>query len=123
VPIVVVTEVGMTFESEKDGYDIYNNYIEKIGFSIRKSDTYRRADKIISSKLMVYSKQGSGSTRTTCNARIQFNVSREGIWTVQKILPDHNHYLASLNKTCKLRSQRHIIEADRQFIAQIRKPG
>jgi hypothetical protein len=121
VPIVVVPEVGMTFESavgmtfesEKYAYNMYNTYIGKIGFNIRKSYTYRRADKTISSKLMVRSKQGSGSTNTACNGSVQFNVSREGIWTVQKIVHDHNHYLASPNKTCKLRSQRHVIEADR----------
>jgi hypothetical protein len=56
VLIVVVPEVGMTFESEKDAYDMYNNYISKIGFNIRKSDTHCRADKTISSKLIVCSK-------------------------------------------------------------------
>jgi hypothetical protein len=56
-----------------------------------------------------------------CNVRIQFSVNREGIWTMQKIVPDHNHYLASLNKMCKLRSQRHVIEMDRQLIAQIQE--
>jgi hypothetical protein len=37
---------------------------------------------------------------------------------VQKIVADHNHYLASPNKMYKLRSQRHVIEVDRQLIAQ-----
>jgi hypothetical protein len=42
---------------------------------------------------------------------------------MQKIVPAHNHYLASPNMTCKLRSQRHVIEVDRQLIAQIREAG
>jgi hypothetical protein len=56
-----------------------------------------------------------------CNAHIQFSVTREGIWTMHKIETGHNHYLASPNKKCKLRSQRHIIEVDKLLIAQIRE--
>jgi zinc finger SWIM domain-containing protein 3 len=55
---VVVPEVGMTFESEKDAYNMYNNYAGKVGFSIRKSDIKRRVDKTIYSKIIVCSKQG-----------------------------------------------------------------
>jgi zinc finger SWIM domain-containing protein 3 len=104
----------MTFESEEDAYEMYNTYAGKVGFSVRRSDTKRRADK---TKQLVCSKRGFGSTRTGCNASIQFGVSREGVWTVQKIISGHNHYLASPNKKCKLRSQRHIIEADGLLIA------
>jgi zinc finger SWIM domain-containing protein 3 len=99
---VIVPKVGMIFESEKNAYEIYNTYAGQIGFSIRKSDIKRRVDKTIYSKLMVCSSQGFGetsssqdTTRTGCNARIQFSVSREGIWTVHKIETRHNHYLAS----------------------------
>jgi hypothetical protein len=38
---------------------------------------------------------------------------------VQKVVLYHNHYLASQNKSYKLRSQRHVIEADRILISQI----
>jgi zinc finger SWIM domain-containing protein 3 len=100
---------------------MYNTYAGNIGFSIRKSDIKRRADKSTSSKVIVCSKQGSGSTRTDCGARIQFTVTREGVWTIKNVVPDHNHYLASPNKKCKLRSQRQVIDADRQLIAQIRE--
>jgi hypothetical protein len=40
---------------------------------------------------------------------------------VHKIVTGHNHYLASPNKKCKLRSQRHIIETDKLLIVQIRE--
>jgi hypothetical protein len=111
----------MTFQSEKDAYEMYNTYAGNIGFSIRKSNIKRRADKSTSSKVIVCSKQGSGSTRTDCGARIQFTVTREGVWTIKNVVPDHNHYLASPNKKCKLRSQQQVIDADRQLIAQIRE--
>jgi hypothetical protein len=62
-------------------------------------------------------------TRMSCNARVQFSVSCEGVWTVQKVVLDHSHYLASSNKSHKLRSQRHVIEANRMLISQVREAG
>jgi hypothetical protein len=79
VPIVVILEVGMTFDSEKYAYDTYNTFACQIGLSIRKSNTHCGADKTISWKFIVCNKQGFGSTRMAYNARIQFSVSREGI--------------------------------------------
>uniref|UniRef100_A0A452XFT7 FAR1 domain-containing protein n=1 Tax=Aegilops tauschii subsp. strangulata TaxID=200361 RepID=A0A452XFT7_AEGTS len=107
---------------------MYNTYAGKVGFSIRKNQTKRRHDGSIYQKYIVCSNEGhretvssKDTTRTGCNARIQFSVSREGLWTVQKVVTDHNHYLASPNKVHKLRSQRHVIEADRHLIGQIRE--
>ena len=51
------------------------------------------------------------------------SVSKEGIWTVQKVVLDHNHYLASPNKLHKLKSQQRVTEADRMLISQIREAG
>jgi zinc finger SWIM domain-containing protein 3 len=53
---VIVPEVGMCFDSEKSAYEMYNSYAGKVGFSIRKSDTKRRAEKTVYSKQIVYSK-------------------------------------------------------------------
>jgi hypothetical protein len=106
-------KVRMTFQSEKDAYEMYNTYVGNIGFNIRKSDIKRYVDKSIYSKLIVCSKQGYDNTRTDCSARIQFNVTGEGLWMVSNLEIDHNHYLASPNKKCKLRSQRQVIDVDR----------
>lgn len=62
-------------------------------------------------------------TRTGCDALVQFSISKERVWTVQKVVLDHNHYLASPNKSHKLRSRREVIEADRKLIGQIRRAG
>jgi len=125
---LITPEVGMTFESEKKAFDTYNTYAGRVGFSVRKSNIKRRADKTIRQKYMVYSSQGyretkssKDTTRTGCNAWVQFSVSRGGFWTMQKVVLDHNHYLASPNKKQKLRSQRSIQEADKQLIGQIRE--
>jgi zinc finger SWIM domain-containing protein 3 len=127
---VIVPKVGMSFASKNDAYEMYNTYAGMIGFSITKSMIKCRADKTIYSRVIVCSSQGyaeTGSshatTRTGCKALIKFNVSREGVWTVQKIELDHNHILATPKKKCMLRSQRYVIDADRQLIAQIREAG
>ena len=128
---LIVPEVGMSFESEKSAYNMYNTYAGKVGFSIRKSDIKKREDGTISNKHIVCSSQGyrknksssKSTTRTGWNAHVQFSVSREGVWTVQKVVLDHNHYLASPNKRQKLRSQRSVEEAERKLIGQMREGG
>jgi zinc finger SWIM domain-containing protein 3 len=99
---VVTPQVGMAFQSENDAYDMYNTYIGKVGFSIRKSTTKYKSNKSLFKKYIVCSSQGYRQTesskdiiRSYCTACIQFNVSREGVWTVQKCVREHNHYLAS----------------------------
>jgi hypothetical protein len=99
-----------------------------LGRALKKK---RLKDDTISQKYIVCSSEGHWKntesskdvTRTGCNARVQFSVSREGVWTVQKVVLDHNHYLASPNKSHKLRSQRHVIEADKMLISHIREAG
>jgi len=128
---LIIPEVGMTFQSEEKAYEMYNTYAGKIGFSVRKSRTKHRKDGSLSQKYMVCSSQGQREnessqkdiTRTGCDARVQFSINKEGIWTVQKVIQEHNHYLASPNKSHKLRSQRQVIEADRKLIGQIREAG
>jgi zinc finger SWIM domain-containing protein 3 len=41
---LIVAEVGMSFESEKEAYEMYNTYAGKVGFSIRKSMKKCRVD-------------------------------------------------------------------------------
>ena len=55
---VKVPEVGMSFKSENDAYEMYNSYARNTGFSIRKSYTRRRADGTIYQKYIVCSNQG-----------------------------------------------------------------
>jgi hypothetical protein len=35
--ILITPKVGMTFQSDDDAYDMYNDYARKVGFNIRKS--------------------------------------------------------------------------------------
>jgi zinc finger SWIM domain-containing protein 3 len=127
---VIIPKVRISFAFENDAYEMYNTYAGTAGFSIRKSIIKCRADKTIYNRVIVCSSQAhaeTGSshatTRMGCKALIKFTVSREGIWTVQKVELNHNHTLATQNKKHMLRSQRQVIDADRHLIAQIREAG
>jgi hypothetical protein len=108
-----------------------NTYAGKVGFSLRNNFKKRLNDDTISQKYIVCSSEGHQKNtesskdviRTGCNARVQFSVSHERVWTVQNVVLDHNHYLATPNKSHKLRSQRHVIEADIMLISQVREAG
>jgi len=117
VKTLIVPEVGMAFQSAKKAFDMYNTYAGQVGFSVRKGNSKLRGDGTSRQKYFVC------KSCSVCNARVQFSVSREGIWTVQKVVLEHNHYLAIPNKREKLRSQRSVQEADRKLIGEIRKAG
>jgi hypothetical protein len=86
VQTVGAPEVRMTFEYEKDAYEMYNTYTEQIGFNIKKSNIKWCANKSTYSKLIICSSQefretnsSHASIRTGCNTCIQFSVSKEEI--------------------------------------------
>ncbi|KAM0829471.1 hypothetical protein ACQ4PT_066852 [Festuca glaucescens] len=129
-------KVGMVFKSEEDAYEFYNEYAGKIGFSIRKSHSKLRPDKTIYKKHIVCSNEGerhthsthetlkqNAETRSRCDARVQFSIARDGVWKVQKVVLEHNHYLASPDKRHMLRSQRRLVESDKLVIGHMRKAG
>jgi hypothetical protein len=132
-----VPRVGLTFESEDAAYNFYNSYARRVGFSIRKCHVKHRAsDGTLASKYMVCSNEGlkicnqthltkkeRASTRSECKARIQFFISPEGIWRMQKVELAHNHPFVSPNKTHMLRSQRRMLPADEHIISKMREAG
>ena len=60
-------------------------------------------------------------TRTGCDARVQFSISREGVWIVQNPVLEQLSCYSSMSH--KLRSQQELTEADRKLIGQIRQAG
>jgi hypothetical protein len=131
-----VPKVGMVFKSEEDAYEFYNEYAGKIGFSIRKSHSKLRPDKTIYKKHIVCSNEGerhthsthetlkqNAETRSRCDARVQFSIARDGVWKVEKVVLEHNHYLASPDKRHMLRSQRRLVESDKLVIGHMREAG
>ena len=109
---LLVPKVGMAFKSEEDAYEFYNDYAGKIGFSIRKSHTKLRADKSLYQKHIVCSNEGergahtkhdtlkeNAATRSSCDARIQFSITREGVWKVQSLQTQQPDKLDCLGQT------------------------
>ena len=100
---LIAAHVGMSFQSEKKAFDMYNTYAGQVGFSVRKSRTKHRLDGSLSSKHFVCSSEGDRKNKSSqkdilrmgCDARVQFSISKEGVWTVQKVKLEHNLYLAS----------------------------
>ena len=121
VQTLIVPEVGMAFQSGKKAFDMYNTYAGQVGFSVRKGHSKLRGDGTLRQKYFVCNNQGHVQFAMPVFSLI--SVSREGIWTVQKVVLEHNHYLAIPNKREKLRSQRSVQEADRKLIGEIRKAG
>jgi hypothetical protein len=53
VPTIIVPQVGTSFESAKNAYEMYNTYAGMVGFNIRKSDTKHRVDKTMTIKPII----------------------------------------------------------------------
>jgi len=100
---LIAPQVGMSFEYKKKAFQMYNTYAGQVGFSVRKSRTKHRLDGSLSSKHFVCSSEGHRKNKSSqkdilrmgCDARVQFSISKEGVWTVQKVKLEHNLYLAS----------------------------
>ena len=88
----------MTFKPEEKAYEFYNSYATTNGFNIRKRHKKHRSDGTLRSRYMECSNEYVKATkRTCCPARVQFTISREGIWSIQKVRLDHNHGLVTTN--------------------------
>jgi hypothetical protein len=101
--VEMAPKVGMTFYCEKKAYEVYSTYAGLVGFSVRKSRSKHRKDDSLCQKYFVCSGEGRRKneasqkdiTRTGCGAHVHFSISKENVWIVQKVIVEHNHYLAS----------------------------
>ena len=84
-------KIEMQVSSKEEAYNMYNEYVLKKGFSIRKA-AERTVNGVVRQREFVYSKQGfkefknpfdvkNLETRIGCCARIRFDVKND-IWTV-----------------------------------------
>ena len=99
----------MTFQSEEKAYEFYSSYARTKGFSIRRIHKKHRADGTLCSRYFECTnetKKGQATKRKSCPARVQFAICREGIWTIQNVLLDHDHVLVTPNK--EVSSSNHI---------------
>ncbi|XP_072968994.1 protein FAR1-RELATED SEQUENCE 5-like [Typha angustifolia] len=112
-------KIGMVFYSEDQAYNFYNSYAKRKGFSVRKDHLSRRKDGSIRYRHYLCSNEGTRQEhrthvakkarsieRTNCLARIEFKVSNDNVWVVNKFIDEHNHPLASPHNSHMLRSHR-----------------
>lgn len=125
-------KIGLMFRSEEEAFKFYNSYAKRKGFSVRKGHLSRRKDGSVRDRHYLCSNEGTRKEhrthvtkkpraleRTNCLARIEFKVSRDNVWVINKFLDDHNHSLASPNKIHMLRSHRKKLPIQRAFITEM----
>lgn len=61
---------------------------------------------------MVYERANS---RTNCNAMVRFNVSKEGLYKITKLVLDHNHEFVPPEQRHVLRSMRNLLNAGMSY--------
>ena len=111
--------VGQVVNSRDEAYNLYQEHAFKMGFSVRKGRElyYDNERKHTRSKDFYCSKEGfknnesvgevtyeRADSRTNCKAMVKFNVSKEGVWKITKLVLDHNHDLVPLEQRHLLRS-------------------
>ncbi|XP_020267102.1 protein FAR1-RELATED SEQUENCE 5-like isoform X2 [Asparagus officinalis] len=117
-------EVGMIFHSEEQAFAFYNTYAKRKGFSVRKGHLGKRKDGTIRDRVYLCSYEGTRQkhcthntrkprpvVRTNCMARIEYKVTREHVWVVNKVIYEHNHPLIRPSKAHLLRSHRKMLDA------------
>ncbi|GAU43932.1 hypothetical protein TSUD_135800 [Trifolium subterraneum] len=115
--------LGQVVHSKEEAYDLYQEHAFKVGFSVRKGKEcyYDNEKKNTRLKDFYCSKQGfknnepdgevayrRGDSRTNCKAMVRFNVTKEGVWKVTKLILKHNHEFVPLHQRYLLRSMRNM---------------
>lgn len=115
--------LGQIVNSKDEAYNLYQEHAFKTGFSVRKGKElyYDNEKKNTRLKDFYCSKQGfknnesdgevayqRAESRTNCQAMVRFNVTKEGVWKVTKLVLDHNHDFVPLEQRHLLRSMRNV---------------
>ncbi|KAK2408219.1 protein FAR1-RELATED SEQUENCE [Trifolium repens] len=115
--------LGQVVNSKEEAYDLYQEHAFKVGFSVRKGKEcyYDNEKKNTRLKEFYCSKQGfknnepdgevaykRADSRTNCKAMVRFNVTKEGVWKVTKLILKHNHEFVPLHQRYLLRSMRNM---------------
>ncbi|XBJ26571.1 hypothetical protein VPH35_003961 [Triticum aestivum] len=97
--IVVVPEVGDSFDSLGEAYDFYNLYSWEIGFSIRYGKSRLNVERTKCMQEIVCGcsgkpkKSNTRSCRCECPAMIRLLRSNDNGWYISEHRPSHNHSL------------------------------
>ena len=115
--------LGQVVNNKDEAYNLYQEYAFRKGFSVRKGRElyYDNEKKITRFKEFYCSKEGFKNnesegevsyervdSRTNCKAMVRFNVSKEGVWKITKLVLDHNHDFVPPEQRHLLRSMRNM---------------
>jgi hypothetical protein len=130
--------LGQVVFNKDEAYNLYQEHAFKMGFSVRKGKElyYDVEKKNTRSKEYYCSKQGfknnesqgevsyeRANSRTNCKAMARFNVSKEGVWKITKLVLDHNHDLVPIEQRHLLRSMRNMSNAKGDLIKSMVNSG
>ncbi|KAJ3699260.1 hypothetical protein LUZ61_002965 [Rhynchospora tenuis] len=131
----------MTFSSENEAFEFFNDYAKRKGFSVRKSIIKRdKTNAAIKYRRFYCSRHGFREKKhidkpnrkrqhkllTRCGCPVKFCVrldKRTGMWWVQDFIDCHNHDLAAVDAAPFLRSHCFINEAQKLEISSKRASG
>jgi hypothetical protein len=116
--------LGQVVNNKDETYNLYQEHAFKMGFSVRKGRElyYENEKKQTRLKEFYCSKQGFknnkvegevayeiADSRTNCNAMVKFNVSKEGLYRITKLVLNHNHeFVPPPEQRHMLRSMRNL---------------
>ncbi|KAJ3686495.1 hypothetical protein LUZ61_015659 [Rhynchospora tenuis] len=133
--------VNMTFSSENEAFDFFNDYAKRKGFSVRKSIIEKdKTNAAITFRRFYCSRHGFRERKhinkpnrkrrhkllTRCGCPVKFCVKlnkQTGIWWVKDFIDCHNHDLAAADAAPFLRSHCVINEAQKLEISSKRASG
>jgi hypothetical protein len=130
--------IGQVVLNKDEAYNLYQKHASKMGFSVRKGkEQYYDVEKKNTRMKEYYcSKQGfknnesqgevsyeRANSRTNCKAMARFNVSKEGVWKITKLVLDHNHDLVPIEQRHLLRSMRNMSNAKGDVIKSMVNAG
>lgn len=130
----------MTFESEEEGYNFFNDYAKGKGFSIRRGKLRKSETGSLFFRQFLCCREGFRQQKyfnrpdqkrraralTRCGCPVEFCIKLDwgtGEWCVGKFVNTHNHILARPDKACFLRSHRKIKNSTRLRILSLQFAG
>ncbi|XP_022885082.1 uncharacterized protein LOC111401538 [Olea europaea var. sylvestris] len=122
---MIVLEVGMKFNDEKEMFDFYKRYAYNVGFPVRKRNSQKDDVGIVRYIVFTCSHEGRRNSNTSssmkpqatiqacCKASLTASVDACGIWRINTVNLIHNH------RTSMLKSR--LYRCNRELSAHVKR--
>lgn len=125
---VVHHELGLSFDSLGEAYDLYNLYSWEIGFEIRYGKSRLNAERTKSMQEIVCGCSGkpeaenSRSCRCECPALVRLLRAADNSWYITEHREEHNHSMSlTMGEKVHWPSHKHIDVYTKDLISQLRE--